>query len=178
MARPGPEPVRTRSAVGDGGGRRFAMARPGLERVRTRSAVGDGGRRTFAMARPGPEPGTPRFSGRRRVPAGAAKGLQIAIFSPEQAHAACLAGSAPLRRSMGPMSWDEAFANRYEEWSADMTAAVAFYIDLARQADGPLVELAVGNGRVAIPGRAGDRPAGRRHRRFPSDAGTRPRACG
>jgi SAM-dependent methyltransferase len=52
---------------------------------------------------------------------------------------------------MGPMSWDEAFADRYEEWSADMTADVAFYIDLARQADGPLVELAVGNGRVAIP---------------------------
>jgi hypothetical protein len=42
---------------------------------------------------------------------------------------------------MGPMSWDEAFADRYEEWSADMTADVAFYIDLARQADGPLVEL-------------------------------------
>jgi SAM-dependent methyltransferase len=32
-----------------------------------------------------------------------------------------------------------------------MTADVAFYIELARQADGPLVELAVGNGRVAIP---------------------------
>ena len=49
------------------------------------------------------------------------------------------------------MSWAEAFANRYEEWSADMTADVGFYVDLARQADGPLVELAVGNGRVAIP---------------------------
>jgi len=52
---------------------------------------------------------------------------------------------------MGSMSWDEAFANRYEEWSAAMTADIAFYIDLARHADGPLVELAVGNGRVAIP---------------------------
>jgi SAM-dependent methyltransferase len=49
------------------------------------------------------------------------------------------------------MSWDEAFASRYEEWSADMTADVAFYIGLAREADGPLVELAIGNGRVAIP---------------------------
>jgi|ERR1022692_715625 SAM-dependent methyltransferase len=49
------------------------------------------------------------------------------------------------------MSWDEAFADRYEEWSAGMTADVAFYVGLARQADGPLVELAVGNGRVAIP---------------------------
>lgn len=49
------------------------------------------------------------------------------------------------------MSWDEAFADRYGEWSAHMTADVAFYVELARQADGPLVELAVGNGRVAIP---------------------------
>jgi ubiquinone/menaquinone biosynthesis C-methylase UbiE len=49
------------------------------------------------------------------------------------------------------MSWDEAFADRYEEWSAAMTADVAFYVQLAREADGPVVELAVGNGRVAIP---------------------------
>jgi SAM-dependent methyltransferase len=49
------------------------------------------------------------------------------------------------------MSWDEAFANRYDEWSAPMTADVDFYVELARQAGGPLVELAVGNGRVAIP---------------------------
>ena len=49
------------------------------------------------------------------------------------------------------MSWDEAFASRYDEWAAEMTADVAFYVGLAREADGPLVELAVGNGRVAIP---------------------------
>src|SRR6266571_8720660 len=49
------------------------------------------------------------------------------------------------------MSWDESFADRYEEWSAPMTADVPFYVELAREADGPLVELAIGNGRVAIP---------------------------
>jgi SAM-dependent methyltransferase len=49
------------------------------------------------------------------------------------------------------MSWDEAFSHRYEEWSAPMTADVPFYVELARQARGSLVELAVGNGRVAIP---------------------------
>jgi SAM-dependent methyltransferase len=49
------------------------------------------------------------------------------------------------------MSWDEAFSRRYEEWSAHMTEDVGFYVELARAADGPLVELAVGNGRVAIP---------------------------
>jgi len=46
----------------------------------------------------------------------------------------------------GPMSWDEGFASRYEEMSAHMTADITFYVELARQADGPLVELAVGNG--------------------------------
>jgi SAM-dependent methyltransferase len=48
------------------------------------------------------------------------------------------------------VSWDEGFADRYEEWSAHMVEDVPFYVDLARAADGPLVELAVGNGRVAV----------------------------
>jgi SAM-dependent methyltransferase len=49
------------------------------------------------------------------------------------------------------MTWDEEFATRYEEWAAHMTADVPFYVSLALEAEGPLVELAVGNGRVAIP---------------------------
>jgi SAM-dependent methyltransferase len=49
------------------------------------------------------------------------------------------------------VSWDESFAADYDTWSADMTEDVAFYVGLAREADGPLVELAVGTGRVAIP---------------------------
>jgi SAM-dependent methyltransferase len=49
------------------------------------------------------------------------------------------------------VSWDEGFAERYDEWSADMTEDVPFYVALARDADGPVVELAVGTGRVAIP---------------------------
>jgi ubiquinone/menaquinone biosynthesis C-methylase UbiE len=43
------------------------------------------------------------------------------------------------------------FAPIYEEWSAHMTDDVPFYVELAREADGPVVELAVGNGRVAVP---------------------------
>ncbi len=43
------------------------------------------------------------------------------------------------------------FAEIYEEWSAPMTEDVAFYVDLAREADGPVVELAAGSGRVAVP---------------------------
>ena len=49
------------------------------------------------------------------------------------------------------MSWYEAASERYDDWAADMTADVPFYVDLAREADGPIVELAVGTGRVAIP---------------------------
>lgn len=49
------------------------------------------------------------------------------------------------------MSWAEEFADHYDEWSAHMTADVAFYTALAHEADGPLVELAIGNGRVAVP---------------------------
>jgi len=49
------------------------------------------------------------------------------------------------------MSWDERFADLYDEWASEMTEDVAFYVELARETDGPLVELAVGSGRVAIP---------------------------
>lgn len=44
-----------------------------------------------------------------------------------------------------------AIADIYDEWAQEMTADVPFYVELAREADGPIVELAVGNGRVAIP---------------------------
>jgi SAM-dependent methyltransferase len=44
-----------------------------------------------------------------------------------------------------------AFADIYEEWSAPMTEDVAFYVELAGEAQGPVVELAVGTGRVAVP---------------------------
>jgi SAM-dependent methyltransferase len=57
------------------------------------------------------------------------------------------------------VSWSEAFSVRYDEWSAHMTADIPFYVDLARQTEGRLVELAVGNGRVAVPvARAAGRP--------------------
>ncbi len=49
------------------------------------------------------------------------------------------------------MSFYDAFAPIYDDWSAHMTDDVAHYVELARETEGPLVELAVGNGRVAIP---------------------------
>lgn len=45
----------------------------------------------------------------------------------------------------------EQFAEHYDDWSASMTADIAFYVGLAQRTQGPVVELAVGNGRVAIP---------------------------
>jgi hypothetical protein len=48
-------------------------------------------------------------------------------------------------------SWYDSWADRYGHLSPDVGADVPFYVGLARDADGPLVELAVGTGRVAIP---------------------------
>src|SRR3954451_8914180 len=48
-------------------------------------------------------------------------------------------------------SWYDAWAERYEQEGSSHAADVPFYVELARGADGPLVELAVGTGRVAIP---------------------------
>jgi len=45
----------------------------------------------------------------------------------------------------------EPFAAIYDDWASHMTEDVPFYVELAREAEGPVVELAVGNGRVAIP---------------------------
>ena len=49
------------------------------------------------------------------------------------------------------MSEYDPFAPIYDKWSEHMTEDVPFYTDLAREADGPIAELAVGTGRVAIP---------------------------
>jgi len=48
-------------------------------------------------------------------------------------------------------SWDEAFSVGYDEWAAGMVDDIPFYVGLARETAGPIVELAVGSGRVAIP---------------------------
>src|SRR6476661_4441617 len=49
-------------------------------------------------------------------------------------------------------SWYDAWADRYEDYSTPQRGDdIPFYVGLALTADGPLVELAVGTGRVAIP---------------------------
>jgi SAM-dependent methyltransferase len=44
----------------------------------------------------------------------------------------------------------DAWAPVYDAWATEMTEDVGHYVQLARKADGPIVELAVGSGRVAI----------------------------
>lgn len=48
------------------------------------------------------------------------------------------------------MSAYDAWAPVYDAWASDMTEDVAHYVSLAHEADGPIVELMVGSGRVAI----------------------------
>jgi SAM-dependent methyltransferase len=48
------------------------------------------------------------------------------------------------------MSDYDTWAPVYDDWAADMTDDVAHYVALAREAEGPIVELMAGNGRVAI----------------------------
>ena len=48
------------------------------------------------------------------------------------------------------MSDYDAWAPIYDAWASEMTEDVAHYVQLAREADGPIVELMVGTGRVAI----------------------------
>jgi YD repeat-containing protein len=55
--------------------------------------------------------------------------------------------SAPI---LPAVSEYDVWAPVYDLWAADMTEDVAHYVSLARETDGPIVELAVGSGRVAI----------------------------
>jgi SAM-dependent methyltransferase len=48
------------------------------------------------------------------------------------------------------MAYYDPFAEDYDLWAAHMTEDVDWYVELARSADEPIVELAVGGGRVAI----------------------------
>jgi SAM-dependent methyltransferase len=49
------------------------------------------------------------------------------------------------------MSSYDAIAELYDAWSRSVTEDVGFYVDLAVAAGGPIVELGVGTGRIAVP---------------------------
>ncbi len=50
-----------------------------------------------------------------------------------------------------PTSPYDAISELYDPWSASVTEDVGFYLEEARRSGGPVVELGVGTGRIAIP---------------------------
>src|SRR5919198_788098 len=57
-------------------------------------------------------------------------------------------GDAEAGMSASPY---DAIAELYDPWSRSVTEDVGFYVAEARRAGGPVVELGVGTGRIAIP---------------------------
>jgi SAM-dependent methyltransferase len=53
--------------------------------------------------------------------------------------------------SDGDVSHYDPIASIYDAWSRQVTEDVAFYVELAVEAGGPVVELGVGTGRIAVP---------------------------
>ncbi len=49
------------------------------------------------------------------------------------------------------MALYDSIARIYDPWSASVVEDISFYVDEARDCDGPVVELAVGSGRIAVP---------------------------
>ena len=49
------------------------------------------------------------------------------------------------------MALYDSIARIYDPWSASVVEDIAFYVDEALGCDGPVVELAVGSGRIAVP---------------------------
>ena len=55
------------------------------------------------------------------------------------------------RKTIGRASPYDAIASLYDRWSRSVVEDVPFYLTEARRSGGPVVELAVGTGRIAIP---------------------------
>src|SRR4051812_49717217 len=68
--------------------------------------------------------------------------------------------------------WDE-FSAIYDDWTGGTLGDIPFYVELAAETEGPLVELGVGSGRVAVPVA---RQTGRRVLGLDSSAGMLERA--
>ena len=49
------------------------------------------------------------------------------------------------------MTLYDRIASFYDPWSRSVTEDVGFYVDEALASGGPVVELAVGTGRIAVP---------------------------
>ena len=56
-----------------------------------------------------------------------------------------------MARSIGPVSDYDPIARLYDPWSASVIEDISFYVEEAVASGGPVVELGVGTGRIAIP---------------------------
>ena len=56
-----------------------------------------------------------------------------------------------MGRTPAGVSVYDSIARLYDPWSVSVTEDVSFYVDQARRAGGPVVELGVGTGRIAVP---------------------------
>ena len=56
-----------------------------------------------------------------------------------------------MGRTPAGVSVYDSIARLYDPWSVSVTEDVSFYVDEARRAGGPVVELGVGTGRIAVP---------------------------
>jgi SAM-dependent methyltransferase len=90
----------------------------------------------------------------RRVRPGCVKETALALAQrrPGRRPGPHKALSAGVHRSAGylDVSDYDAWAAVYDAWATEMPDDVPFYVDLVRESDGPVVELMVGTGRVAI----------------------------
>ncbi len=66
------------------------------------------------------------------------------------------------RPQAGLVTLYDSIASFYDPWSRSVTEDVGFYVDCAVESGGPVVELAVGTGRIAVPDRSGRRSGHRR----------------
>jgi SAM-dependent methyltransferase len=61
------------------------------------------------------------------------------------------ASTACAHDTVPPMSVYDSIARLYDPWSRSVVEDVPFYLEEARRSGGPVVELAVGTGRIAVP---------------------------
>ena len=86
----------------------------------------------------------------RHVLPGPVQGLSLGMFAAD-------GGSRAENMPMHPPAASpyDAIAELYDPWSASVTEDVGFYLEEARRSGGPVLELGVGTGRIAVPLAAG-----------------------
>src|SRR5688500_10581889 len=90
---------------------------------------------------------------RRTAQSSAAKRRERSILPPAASGGGAEPGFArpePAAAQGAESSYD-AIAELYDPWSRSVTEDIDFYVAEARKAGGPVVELGVGTGRIAIP---------------------------